>query len=159
MSLRKLPLFLILSTRAVAKIYFPPLKFMTSFRSRSLQRRDSSSYLKAVQILSSISASSRITNSYLLQSSESKFRQFAHSKSPSCLNYLKIDVSGLDWPLLNPSLTSAFLHVYLPTIIHIDLSYFRNFPLSSFTSSVNLHRLDIHSVTVRRSWNHQIGVL
>jgi hypothetical protein len=39
--------------------------------------------------------------------------------------------------------------MHLPTVNHIDLSYIQNFPLSSFTSftsftpSVNLHRLDI----------------
>jgi len=31
----------------------------------------------------------------------------------------------------------------LPTINHIDLSYIQDFPLSSFTPSVNLRRLDI----------------
>jgi hypothetical protein len=62
----------------------------------------------------------------------------------SCLNYLKINVLTLDWSLMNSSLTSALLHLmHLPTINHIDLSYIRNFPLSSFTPSVNLHRLDI----------------
>ena len=70
----------------------------------------------------------------------------------SCLNYLKINLSGLNWPFLNPSLTSAFLHLmHLPTINHIDLSYIRNFPLSSFSPSVNLHRLDIQSVSSYKS--------
>ena len=36
--------------------------------------------------------------------------------------------------------------MYLPTINHIDLSLIENFPLSSFTPSVNLHRLDIFRV-------------
>ena len=35
----------------------------------------------------------------------------------------------------------------LPTINHIDLSYIRNFPLSSLTSSVNLLRLDMSYLT------------
>ena len=60
------------------------------------------------------------------------------------LNYLKIDASQLDWNSLNSSLKSAFLHlIHLPTLNHINLSYIRNFPLSSLTSSVNLLRLDI----------------
>jgi hypothetical protein len=37
--------------------------------------------------------------------------------------------------------------MHLPTINHIDLSFIENFPLSSLTSSVNLHRLDICHVT------------
>ena len=68
----------------------------------------------------------------------------------SRLNCLKIDAlnvhagSRSDWNLLNPSLTSAFLHLmHLPTINHIDLSYICNFSWFSLTSSVNLHRLDI----------------
>ena len=68
----------------------------------------------------------------------------------SRLNCLKIDASNADmglasdWNSLNLSLTSAFLHLmHLPTINHIDLSYISNFPWSSLTSSVNLHRLDI----------------
>ena len=49
-----------------------------------------------------------------------------------------------DWNTLDSSLTSAFLHLmHLPTINHIDLSFIKNFPLSNFTPSVNLHRLDI----------------
>jgi hypothetical protein len=41
-------------------------------------------------------------------------------------------------------MTSTFLHLmHLPTINHIDLSFISNFPLSSLTPSVNLHRLDI----------------
>jgi len=54
----------------------------------------------------------------------------------------------LDWNTLDRSLTSAFVHLMsLPTINHIDLSYIRNFPLSSLTSSVNLLRLDILRLT------------
>jgi len=50
----------------------------------------------------------------------------------------------LDWNTLDPSLTSAFLYLMnLPTINRIDLSYIQDFPLSSFTPSVNLRRLDI----------------
>ena len=63
----------------------------------------------------------------------------------SRLNCLTITASDLlDWNRLDSSLTSAFLHLmHLPTINHIDLSYISNFPLSSLSSSVNLHRLDI----------------
>ena len=61
------------------------------------------------------------------------------------LNHLIITPSEwLDWNELNSSLTSAFLHLMrLPTVNHIDLSLITNFPLSSFTPSVNLHRLEI----------------
>jgi hypothetical protein len=60
------------------------------------------------------------------------------------LNCLTITASHLDWNELDSSLTSAFLHLmHLPTINHIDLSSIVNFPLSSLTPSVNLHRLDI----------------
>ena len=49
-----------------------------------------------------------------------------------------------DWNKWNASLTSAFLHLmHLPTVSHIDLSFIPNFPLSSFTPSVNLLRLNI----------------
>ena len=62
----------------------------------------------------------------------------------SRLNCLTITASQLDWNELDSSLTSAFLYLMnLPTIEHIDLSYIQNFPLSSFTPSVNLHRFDI----------------
>ena len=60
------------------------------------------------------------------------------------LNCLTITASSLDWNKLDSSLKSAFLHLmHLPTINHIDLSHFRNFPLSSLTPSVNLRRLDL----------------
>ena len=50
----------------------------------------------------------------------------------------------MDWNKLNSSLTSALLHLmHLPTINHIDLSFIQNFPLSSLTPCVDLHRLDI----------------
>ena len=65
------------------------------------------------------------------------------------LNYLRITslMTSSDWNELNPSLTSTFLHLmHLPTVNHIDLSFIGNFPLSSFTPSVNLHRLDISRV-------------
>jgi hypothetical protein len=53
----------------------------------------------------------------------------------------------LDWNELDSSLTSAFLHLmHLPAVNHIDLSFIAFFPLSSFTPSVNLHRLDISRV-------------
>jgi hypothetical protein len=46
---------------------------------------------------------------------------------------------------MDSSLTSAFLYLMqLPTINRICLSFMQNFPLSSLTSSVNLHRLDVH---------------
>jgi hypothetical protein len=60
----------------------------------------------------------------------------------SRLNCLAIKASKLDWNTLDSSLTSAFLHLmHLPTINH--LSFIKNFPLSSLSSSVNLHRLNI----------------
>ena len=65
----------------------------------------------------------------------------------SRLNCLKITGVAYhqDWNTLDSSLTSAFLDlIHLPTINHIDLSCIRNFPLSSLTSSINLHRLDIY---------------
>ena len=50
-----------------------------------------------------------------------------------------------EWDKMIPSLRSAFLYLMrLPTINHIDLSFIRNFPLSSLTQSVNLLRLDIN---------------
>ena len=55
----------------------------------------------------------------------------------SRLNCLAINGSNFHWKELDSSLTSAFLHLMsLPTINHIDLSYIKNFPLSSFASSV-----------------------
>ena len=66
----------------------------------------------------------------------------------SRLNCLTINASLRDWNTLDSSLTSAFLHLMrLPTINHIELSYIQNFPLSSLTSSVNLHRLGISHLT------------
>ena len=63
------------------------------------------------------------------------------------LTCLKIYGSLLDWNLLNSSLTSALLHImHLPTINHINLSIIKNFPMSSLTSSVNLHRLQIFNL-------------
>ena len=62
----------------------------------------------------------------------------------SRLNCLAFSASMLDWNTLDSSLTSAVLRLmHLPTINHIDLSYIKNFPLSSLTPSINLHRLDI----------------
>ena len=59
------------------------------------------------------------------------------------LNCLTIAAVG-NWKTLDSSLSSALLYLmHLPTINHINLSFIRNFPLSSLTSSVNLHRLDI----------------
>ena len=66
----------------------------------------------------------------------------------SRLNCLTISGSRRDWNTLDSSLISAFLHLMrLPTINHIDLSFIKNFPLSSLTSSVNLLRLDIYILT------------
>jgi hypothetical protein len=63
------------------------------------------------------------------------------------LNYLTITSSGfgdLDWNRLDSSLTSVFLHLmHLSTINYITLTFIQNFPLSSLTPSVNLHRLEI----------------
>jgi hypothetical protein len=65
----------------------------------------------------------------------------------SRLNCLTIIGSERLWNMLDSSLTSAFLHLmHLPTINHLDLSYIQNFPLSSLTPSVNLHRLDISNL-------------
>ena len=65
----------------------------------------------------------------------------------SFLNCLTITSSKLvDWDTVDSFLTSALLHLmHLPTIIHLDLSSIKNFPLSGLTSSkpVNLRRLDI----------------
>ena len=62
----------------------------------------------------------------------------------SRLNCFTIIGSKFDWNTLDSSLTSAFLYLmHLPTVNHIDLSFIQDFPLSSFTPSVNLHRLDI----------------
>ena len=62
----------------------------------------------------------------------------------SRLDSLTIVGSKWDWNLLDSSLTSALLYLmHLPTINHIDLSFIQDFPLSSFTPSVNLHRFDI----------------
>ena len=73
--------------------------------------------------------------------------------STSCLNYLGITnintrVSTMEWNKLDPSLTSGLLRLmHLPTMNHIDLSFFQNFPISSLASSVNLHRLDVSCMT------------
>ena len=70
------------------------------------------------------------------------------------LTCLKINASASDWYSLNFSLTSALLHLmHLPTINHIDLSYIKNFPLSSLTSSVNLHRLDMLCLMTFKSFD------
>ena len=76
-----------------------------------------------------------------------------HLLSPILPNFLRtisrlnrLTISGFrsNWNTLDSSLTSAFLHLmHLPTINHIDLSNIRDFPISSLTLSVNLHRLDI----------------
>jgi hypothetical protein len=63
----------------------------------------------------------------------------------SRLNCLTISTANMDWNTLDSSLTSAFIHLmHLPTINYINLSNIeKNFPLSSLTPCVNLHRLDI----------------
>ena len=76
-----------------------------------------------------------------------------HQLSPILLNFLPtnsrlncLTITARDWNTLN-SLTSAFPHLmHLPTVNHIEISKVRNFPLSSLTLSVNLHRLDIFNV-------------
>ena len=65
------------------------------------------------------------------------------------LNYLKITsrsvVTNPDWKELDPSVTSALLHLmHLPTINHIEISYIQNFPISSLIPCVNLLRLDVN---------------
>ena len=66
------------------------------------------------------------------------------------LNCLTINTSHLDWNTLDSSLSSALLHLmHLPTINHIELSRIRNFPISSLTSCVNLHRLDLFNLDMR----------
>ena len=67
----------------------------------------------------------------------------------SRLNCLTINALKLDWNTLDSSLQSALLHLmHLPTINHIDLSCIGNFPISSLTSCVNLHRLDISNLDI-----------
>ena len=56
----------------------------------------------------------------------------------------RLSLTQFDWNTLDSSLISAFLHLmHLPTINHIDLLHIKDFPLSSLTSSVNLHELNI----------------
>ena len=65
----------------------------------------------------------------------------------SRLNCLAIN-ARCSWDELDSSLTSSFLHLMcLPTINQIDLANIHNFPLSSLTRSVNLHRLDIFDLS------------
>ena len=60
------------------------------------------------------------------------------------LNCLTINASKLDWMSLDSALRSALLHLmHLPTITYIDLSFIKNFPLTSLTPCINLQRLDI----------------
>ena len=69
----------------------------------------------------------------------------------SRLNCLAISASNLNWNTLDSSLTSAFIHLmHLPTINHIDLSHILNFPLSSLSLSVNLLRLDVFHLKLRK---------
>ena len=116
-----------------------------------LQRRDLSSYLKTDQMSSSISANSRIKwYSNMTSSRTGIFRSHPPHSLPNLLrtipnlNCLAINGAKLDWKGLKSDITSALIHLmHLPTINHIDLSCIENFPLSSLTQSVNLHRLDI----------------
>jgi hypothetical protein len=72
----------------------------------------------------------------------------------SRLNSFTLKLMHLYWDGLDSSLTSAFLHLmHLSTINHISLTYILNFPLSSLTPSVNLHRLDLFCVSCRVSSN------
>ena len=72
----------------------------------------------------------------------------------SRLNCFTIHASSLGWNALDSSLTSAFLYLMqLPTVNHINLSHIQDFPLSSFTPSVNLHRFDICNLKLE-SFNH-----
>jgi hypothetical protein len=78
-----------------------------------------------------------------------------HLLSPILSNFLPtisrlncLTLIELDWSALDSSLTSAFLHLmHLPTINHISLSSIQDFPLSSLTPSVNLHRLDTFNLS------------
>jgi hypothetical protein len=108
-----------------------------------LQRRDSLNYLKVDQTLSSKYIRKL---KYNVNNDDHLFLPILPNflRTISRLNCLIIVGSTLDWNALDSSLTSAFLHLmHLPTTNHIDLSLIQNFPLSSLTPSVNLHRLDI----------------
>ena len=126
---------------------------MTLFRCATshLQRRDSSSYLKADQVKYIRKLTYKV--GYITINDD-------HLVSPILLNFLPtisrlncLSITTLplytfshliNWNWLDSSLTSAFLHLmHLPTINHIDLSFIENFPLSGLTPSVNLLRLDI----------------
>ena len=81
--------------------------------------------------------------------------------SPILPNFLKtiphlkclVISRALDWNTLDPSLTSALLHLmHLPTMNYINLSFIRNFPLSSLTPCVNLHRLDIFYMEIENGF-------
>lgn len=64
----------------------------------------------------------------------------------SRLNSLKITSTSEEfyWDDIDSSISSSFLYLmHLPSINHIDLSSIQEFPLSNFTTSPNLHRLDI----------------
>ena len=75
-------------------------------------------------------------------------------RTVSGINYLKISSSWFNWNKLESSFASAFFHLmHLPSINHIDLSFIQNFPLSSLTPSVNLHRLDIRNLHTDRLEN------
>ena len=94
----------------------------------------------------------RMGQSSKLPPNHPSFDDDDHMLSPILPNFLRtiphlscltIAAAG-DWKTLDSSLSSALLYLmHLPTINHIELSFIRNFPLSSLTSSVNLHRLDI----------------
>ena len=76
----------------------------------------------------------------------------------NCLTITASHRSQFYWSTLDSSLTSAFLYLMrLPTINHIDLSYIRNFPLSTFTPSVHLRRLDILCLSRFESFDRPEG--
>ena len=152
---------LIHSSRFVTNlnIYLSPSNFMTLIRltTSHLQRRVSSSYLKANHMLPSISANLV----YIVGDSDNrdinKLNDSNDHLSPILSNFLPtiflltclaIDGSMRDLnKLLDSSLISAFLYL-LPLI---DLSYIHDFPLVSLTLSINLLRLDIS--VVFRPWS------
>jgi hypothetical protein len=45
--------------------------------------------------------------------------------------------------------SQSTVHMHLPTINHIDLSFIQDFPSSSFTPSVNLHRFQVDILYLR----------
>ena len=123
------------------------------------QRRDSYNYLKGrpdvVKYIRKLTYKVGRSGSISVYSSFRDDRRLSpilpnFLRTFSRLNCLEITASDLDWNFLDSSLrslTSAFLHLmHLPTINHIGLPHMENFPLSSLTPSVKLHRLDLSHV-------------